>query len=196
MNLQDLKRVARDLRQEPDERFIELQRFGRQANLRGHYTKDEFLAVCRWKSPRSSPLCQSNTAAKVRAVTRKAFAAGCEQTRMEALITLNGVAVPSASALLAVWDPTRFGVIDVRAWRLLHDAKAVTQNRLGQGLSISNWKQYLKLIQDMARDVGTTPRLVELAFYNAHKSASPELTLYGSKPRSDARWRCSDTECG
>lgn len=195
MNLQDLEKIACDLRLEPDARFARLQATAQEARLRGHYTKAELLAICRWKSPRSSPLCALNLEAQVMRATRTAFAADSERERMEALLALRGVAVPSASALLAAADPTKFGVIDVRAWRLLHEAKVVARNRSGRGLSVNNWLQYLHTIRSIAKKVGTTPRLVELSLYRAHKSGTTSRTLYGSAPRSKEDRRCPEGGC-
>jgi hypothetical protein len=74
---------------------------GQRAHRRGCYTRDEFLRVCRWKTPRSGPLVALNTAASVEAVTRIALSeATGERERMEALRSLSGVGWPTASVLL------------------------------------------------------------------------------------------------
>jgi thermostable 8-oxoguanine DNA glycosylase len=100
---------------------------------------------------------------------------------MEALLTLKGVAVPTASALLAVFKPRAFGVIDIRAWQFLHAAGVVRKNKAGKGLSVRNWLEYLPVLRSVAADVGTSPRLVEIALYHAHKKLASG-PLYGGKP--------------
>ena len=88
---------------------------GAAAAARGHYRRAEFLLVCAWKSPRSRPLVAANPARRVAARTRAAFATGDEAARMAALLSLDGVGVPTASALLYFAFPDRYPVLDVRA---------------------------------------------------------------------------------
>ncbi|MBH2020801.1 MAG: hypothetical protein I8H91_15040 [Burkholderiales bacterium] len=184
MRFLHIERAARKVLVEPDAEFRALARIGRQARMRGYYTRSEFLRICKWKSGRHIGLCQLNTERQVQAATRRAFSASSEQAQMEALLTLKGVAVPRASALLAAADPKRFGVIDIRAWQFLHGAGAVSRNKAGRGLSINNWLDYLPVIRSVASIVGTSPRLVELALYKAHKKASKGRPLYGGKGAS------------
>jgi Ku70/Ku80 beta-barrel domain len=40
---------------------------------RGYFTKNEFLALCRWKTPRTQPRCAENEEAFVNEVTRTAL---------------------------------------------------------------------------------------------------------------------------
>ena len=48
---------------------------GPAAVRRGHYEPDEFVAVARWKTPRSRPLVARNPDREVRDITAMAFAA-------------------------------------------------------------------------------------------------------------------------
>src|SRR5256714_8658902 len=73
---------------------------GAAARARGHYTRPEFLAVCRWKSPRSAPKVAANDEAAVAAATARALATSDEEARIGALLELHGVGVPTASTLL------------------------------------------------------------------------------------------------
>jgi hypothetical protein len=45
---------------------------GEAARRRGWYTRDEFLTVTRWKSPRTRSRCEQNDAASVKSATRLA----------------------------------------------------------------------------------------------------------------------------
>src|SRR5512146_2710483 len=42
------------------------------ARSRGYLMRDEFLAICRWKTPRSQPRCARNRSSLVEEVTRVA----------------------------------------------------------------------------------------------------------------------------
>jgi len=86
---------------------------------RGWFTRGEFLQMCRWKSPRALRRYAANPAATVRRVSRAVLAARSERRRLELLTRLRGVSVPTASAILTLIDPRRYGVLDIRAWQLL-----------------------------------------------------------------------------
>ena len=93
---------------------------GRAARARGRYTRGEFVAVCRWKTPRSAPLVVQNDARAVRAATTVALAPGSDDAeRTAALLALRGVGWPTASVLLHVADPDRDPILDVRALHAL-----------------------------------------------------------------------------
>src|SRR3954469_3878478 len=73
---------------------------GAAARARGHYTRAEFIEVCGWKTVRSRPKVTVNRQRDVIDATRRAFATIDEAERMEALLELEGVGVPTASTLL------------------------------------------------------------------------------------------------
>jgi hypothetical protein len=56
-----------------------------------------------------------------------------------------------ASAVLMLLDPTRYGVIDIRVWQLLHELGAVTKNANGVGFTFQNWYQFLVLIRHFSK---------------------------------------------
>lgn len=163
--------IARRFQIEPDQDFIKLSRIGAMARRRGYLEKSEFVDICRWKSRRRIGLCESNSGSDVRAKTAAAISAQDERTQIEALVSLKGVAVPTGSAILAALDPSRFGVIDIRAWQFLHRARLLRLNRAGVNLSVRNWISYLSILRKVARKARTTPRLVEIALYWAHKQS-------------------------
>ena len=80
----------------------------------GHFTKEQFLEVGDWKSPRSKGRMMSNPPEDVQELTRMAL--GCSpHLRIRVLSVLAGVGRGIASALLTVWQPKAFTVIDWRA---------------------------------------------------------------------------------
>ena len=171
MRYRTVEQIVRKVKREPDAKFKRMIRCGKLATARGYFTKTEFLKVCKWKSSRRIALCRSNSEQVVRRATRQAFAATDEERRMKSLLQLAGVGVPTASALLAVSSPNRFGVIDRRAWRFLHSIGVVNCNRQGLNLSTQNWLLYLNILRDVAKQIRSTPRLVEISLYWAHKNA-------------------------
>jgi hypothetical protein len=93
---------------------------GRAARERGYYTLDEFLKVCRWKTPRSAPLVSRNSATSIEASTGVALSESSgERERIEALRSLGGVEWPTASVLLHLAYPERYPILDKRALHAL-----------------------------------------------------------------------------
>jgi hypothetical protein len=105
------------------------------ARKRGYLTRSEFLAICRWKSPRAIRLCEQNSRSQIRRLSTLAFTSRSERVRLEALTSLHGVSVPMASAVLTLTNPQRYGVIDIRVWQLLFDLKSVRQKPQGVGFN-------------------------------------------------------------
>jgi len=83
----------------------------------GFLTKCKLLEIVKWKAQRVLPLADQNTEQTVRAVTRDAFVAADSDPReaIQLLCDLHGVQVRMASAILAVWAPTRYTVMDRRS---------------------------------------------------------------------------------
>ncbi len=140
----------------------------RPVRRRGYLTRSEFLRICRWKSPRGIRHCESNSAAQVRYWTAKAFKTRSERVRFEALQQLAGVGAPTASAILALTNPKRYGVIDIRVWQLLFSLKSVRTKPHGVGFTFSNWYHYLKKLQYYAKEFGVPVRQVELTLFRYH----------------------------
>lgn len=138
------------------------------ARVRGHLTRGELLLVARWKSPRALPLVASNSPARVRRATAAALRAPNERVRLESLVALHGVSVPTASAALTLIDPERYGVIDIRVWRLLHAVGAVDQNPRGANFTAAQWEQFLSVIRDLSGRHAVSARAIERTLFAMH----------------------------
>jgi hypothetical protein len=176
--------IRRHLTTEEDEPTARLCRELRAVRDRGYLTRSELQKVCYWKSPRAIRHVRANTARQVRAATGRALRCRDEEGRIEALLRLKGVSVPMASAVLTLVSPRRYGVIDIRVWKLLHGHGVVTRNAEGVGLSSGNWQQFLAVIRYFARKLGVKARDVERALFDAHR-ARRQGRLY--KVREPAR---------
>jgi hypothetical protein len=146
-----------------DEDDKEVLAIGRRADRRGRYTLDEFVRVCRWKTPRSGPLVALNTAASIEVATRAALSeATGERERMEALLSLSGVGWPTASVLLHVAQPDRYPILDVRA---LH-ALGV---RARSAYSFKFWEAYVAACIELASQAGVNGRTFDQALWQWSK---------------------------
>jgi hypothetical protein len=136
----------------------------------GEFDRVAFLAMCRWKSPRALMHYRRHSAATVRRVARAVLATRSERRRLALLTALRGVSVPTASAILTLIEPKRYGVIDIRVWQLLHALGAVDACPAGRGFGPAHWEQFLGLLRRHARALGTTPRLIELTLFYYHRT--------------------------
>src|SRR4051812_3331199 len=136
---------------------------GAAARARGHYTREEFVALCRWKSPRSAPLVTQNSARDVEAAARTALAGDTpERERIEALLALRGVGWPTASVLLHVADPDGYPILDVRALQALGVARA-------PAYSFRFWAAYRAAWQDVRERAGVDGRTLDRALWQWSK---------------------------
>jgi hypothetical protein len=135
---------------------------GEAARRRGYYTREEFLLVCAWKTGRSKSKVASNTEEEVEGATRAAFQAQDEAQRMEALLELRGVGVPTASTLLHFAFPSDYPILDVRALGSLGHQGRTTY-------PVSYWLRYLDACRRLAREHGVTVRVLDKALWQYSK---------------------------
>jgi hypothetical protein len=131
---------------------------GAAARRRGHYTRAEFIEVCSWKTVRSRPKVAANTPARVKAATSRALAADDEATRIEELLELEGVGMPTASTLLYVAFPDDYPILDVRALESL----GVTGRT---HYTVGFWLEYLQACRELSRRHGVTLRTLDKALW-------------------------------
>jgi len=156
------------LREDPD--TASLIRELRQARRRGYLTPAELEKVCRWKSARAIHHIKKNSAARVRIATRRALVTQNECRRLEALMSLDGVSVAMASAILTLLNPRRYGVIDIRVWQLLYGIRAVTNNPGGIGFTFNHWHQFLMIVRQFAEEFHVSARDIERSLFSVHQA--------------------------
>jgi hypothetical protein len=154
----------------------------RAARRRGFVSRGEFLAMCRWKSPRAQRHYLRNGAARIREASRRALAARSERRRIEHLLELDGVSVPVASAILTLLDPRRYGVLDIRAWQMLYAVRGVDANPAGRGFTVAQWLRYLETLREHARRLRASARAVEFTLFLCHRKRQRGL-LYDPRRR-------------
>jgi len=87
----------------PEEKEAEKNRIPdivKSAQERGYLSKDEFIELGRWKSPRPLWHYKQNSEERVTDLTKKALSASDRAEALEQLDALDGVALPTASAIL------------------------------------------------------------------------------------------------
>jgi hypothetical protein len=161
--------LRRELRVEEHPETAALIRRLTHVKAAGRFTRAEFLAMCRWKSPRSRRHYERNTAAAIRRASAAALGARRERERIACLVALPGVSVATASAILTLIDPRRYGVLDIRCWQLLFRIRSVAGNARGRAFTISQWEQYLDRLRGHARALGVSARAIEYTLFHCHR---------------------------
>lgn len=87
---------------------VDVARIATTVRTRGWFERDELIAMCAWKSPRTKPRVVSNPKELVREVTRTALTTRDERVRIGVLQILNGVSWPTTSVLLHFGDCDRY----------------------------------------------------------------------------------------
>lgn len=139
-------------------------------------TADDFDAILRWKLGsqygRQQARRQANTPEIIEAVTGAALSISHPdfdyevELRVNILCALRGVAVPVASAILALVFPEAYGVIDFRVWRQVFDDER-------SGFSIPDYQRYLNVIRSLAQELGWTVQEVDLAIWELDRQTQP-----------------------
>lgn len=135
---------------------------GAAARARGYYTRAEFIEVCAWKTPRSRPKVASNSEAEVVDATGLALSDVDEGTRMQALLALKGVGVPTASTLLYTAYPADYPILDMRAVESL-GVKPRSQ------YPVAFWLEYLTACREIAHRSQVSIRTLDKALWQHSK---------------------------
>lgn len=142
-----------------------------------------FRNVCHWKSPRRFNDVLQNTAEQVNQQWRSALQELNNPTYEEEsirdafgqLIQLDGVEVPTASALLTAWNPAEFGILDYKVLQVLN---------LPQYPSIRNYLAYRQRLLDLRAQYeelnNCALRQIELALWHYYS-----ISKTGQKSRPD-----------
>ncbi|MEA2172291.1 MAG: hypothetical protein QOF76_5591 [Solirubrobacteraceae bacterium] len=141
-------------------------RAGALARARGHYTRTEFVRVCRWKTPRSAPRIAANGPAAIRRATATALTDPDEALRVAALLSLDGVGFPTASTLLHFAFPEAYPILDVRALETLGYTGSASY-------TIPFWLEYVDTCRRLAAKHALSLRTLDKALWQASRDASP-----------------------
>lgn len=152
----EIEEYVKEYEQSWDEEDRKLFEKMHKALRKGFLTGRELYEIARWKTIRSSKMVGNNPDWVVREITKLALKMPDDEYKIRILTSLKGIGIPRASAILAMQNPKKYGVIDVNAWFAL-------TGRRKQGFNAKNWIWYLKEIRRLARKHGKTPRQIDMA---------------------------------
>lgn len=133
---------------------------------RSHLTKDEFLRICYWKTPRTQSKCRSNAESMIHEVTGLALSTKEEQLRIEVLTLLKGVSWPTASVILHFCHADPYPILDFRA---LWSCKVEEPNQY----SFPFWCRYVEFCRQTAKEAGVSMRVLDRALWQYSKERQP-----------------------
>lgn len=148
----------------------DLQLISRDIKNRGYLGIHELIYIAMWKLPENAEESEYGKIWKkvvetdpkeIEEITREAFKLADQDKVEEAIRLLNKlprVKTRVASAILTFYDPKKFGVLDVNAWRALYKEEK-------EDFEPEDYRKYLGGIRKKARECGMTPRQVDLALW-------------------------------
>jgi thermostable 8-oxoguanine DNA glycosylase len=159
-----------DRYKEEDLETKDLIKFCKNARKRGYLTKEEFIKICKWKSPRPIKHFMKNSEEIIKETTRKAFSTSYEKRKIEILDELKGVNIRMASAILTIIYPEMYGVLDFRAWNTLENVGEVKKRKISY--NVKDWYRYLMIIRGLAKKFNVTPRRIDYVLWSYDKELS------------------------
>ena len=181
------KVIKKTLRTEEDATTLKLMNELNGVKKRGSFTKDEFLKMGMWKSPRPKWHYLNNSEKEIISVSKKVIATKNDQTRAELLTSLQGVAIPTASAILTLIYPKNYGVIDIRVWQVLYLYGSVKTKPNGKSLNSNDWHNYLMILRCYAKKFNVSARDIERTLFFYHKNNIQDGNLYQNLEHG---WNC------
>ena len=168
---------ANALRYEEDVLFGDLSPMIRE---RGWLKLGELVEIVYWKSRRVVYLARENDANTVRRLTRQAFdlaSRGDVESAVQRLIWdgsggLHGVKTRMASAILTVYDPKVYTMMDERAWASLQELREMGR----EVYTPKSYAFYLGVCRDLSTTHGVTLRELDRCLF-ALKGRTAEEVL-------------------
>ncbi|MGB7547303.1 MAG: hypothetical protein WBM14_06115 [Terracidiphilus sp.] len=161
--LSDVTRYAREYEAGPGQRERELtEKVTREVmpayRARGFLTRDEFLTVCKWKTPRTEPRCRTNHKDTIKDISQLVLSTQSEALRIQAWTLLIGVKWPTASVFLHFTFEDRYPILDFRAlWSLgIENPEPYTLQR---------WETYVRTCRMLAADAGVSMRVLDQSLW-------------------------------
>lgn len=155
---------------------VHLEHLSKCFQNRGYLRKDEFLQIRMWKSTRGMKGEWGDITKikpkRVRSITETAMELDGIKQKISVLTSIKGIDVKSATAYLAVFDPDKYCVFDVRVWqtyREIQGEEISIEQAKRESKDIGNYKEFLDWVRDKAAEYDMSPRQIEVALWHYNK---------------------------
>jgi len=129
---------------------------------RGFIDKQDFLYICRWKTPRTQKRCYNNSEEYIREIARIALSTENTQLQIEILTLLEGVGWPTASTILHFTHKEDYPILDFRTlWSLNCDVPNRYTNKF--------WEDYTFFCRGLSKENGVSIRVLDKALWQYSK---------------------------
>ncbi len=141
-----------------------------QAKERGFLTKEEFLEIGKWKTPRQNKNYANNDEEFIKEVTSVSFSGkASDELRIHVLTLLGGVNLRVASAILHLAflpEKQTYPIMDVRALQTL-GYKAKSEKEFNE-----IWEEYTKFCREKCIEMDIGMRTLDRAIWQFDKNQS------------------------
>jgi thermostable 8-oxoguanine DNA glycosylase len=139
---------------------------GPKTKKRGYLIFDDFYKICMWKSARQKQRYIKNKQ-KIGKITKKALIKKDEKEKIKILCDgLEGVGIPTASAILTVVFPQKYAIIDVRCLGVLREKFNI---KISKYITVNSWLKYLSLMREISKENNITPRELDMVLFAMHR---------------------------
>lgn len=136
-------------------------------------TKKKVLDAIRWMFPKQIEACEKNSNDQIVRITALSFAQKDEKQKIKTLMSLNGIDLESATAILTIHDSTEYPSLDRSVYNVLALYDAI-KPKDDSPFTLEDWLCYLDVIRTLSRMNALTPREVELRLFSYHVSLNYE----------------------
>ncbi|GJM31569.1 MAG: hypothetical protein DHS20C18_05700 [Saprospiraceae bacterium] len=135
----------------------------KSAKKKKYLTREEFIRICAWKTPRSKPKVASNHKSYIKEITNISLTTQSDQLRIEILTILSGVGWPTASTILHFCHTEEFPILDFRAlYSLGYDSVPKKYN-------YQFWKEYTDYCKNLSKKLNLDLRTIDRGLWQYSK---------------------------
>ena len=159
-NKNRIRRIA-EAYEYPKEDYI-INTVAPRTKANGYFTRNDFLAICEWKTPRVRSRREKNDSELIKEITSIALTTKSERLRIEILTLLDGVNYPTASVILHWCHKKPYPILDFRAlWSLGYDKPPKYDFKF--------WWEYTQYCRKLAKECKVSMRVLDRALWQYSK---------------------------
>ncbi len=169
LNLDFLKKWEKEYdRIESDEREYKqiLKKTEEEISFSGNITRDNFLDIINWKSPRLKGVIKIGRFEEdYSPIFKEIIKIDFKLEKLEKITSLYGIAVPTGSTILHFFYPDEFPIMDIRTAEALYHFSFLKS----KARTITNYSEFYDILNKLKADCGLTFREIDRALFSYHK---------------------------